>query len=60
MSYAEDFPEEFKKIKKMSNAEISRHAGVSQRNNHYCKDCFCCACLDELKRRQKKAKSVLL
>jgi hypothetical protein len=26
--------------------EVLRHAYVSLRNQHYCKECFTCACLD--------------
>ena len=29
--------------------ELWRHAKVSLDNRHYCKDCFCCACVDALK-----------
>jgi hypothetical protein len=28
--------------------ELKRHASVSTDNRHYCKDCFCCACVDFL------------
>ena len=35
-------------------AELRRHASVSNNNNHYCNDCFCCACVDIIKERYEK------
>lgn len=26
-------------------ADIKRHASVSTSNNHFCVECFCCACV---------------
>ena len=36
-------------LEEKGKSEIERHAMVSIRNRHYCRSCFCCACLDYLK-----------
>jgi hypothetical protein len=50
-------PEQFQQWKtearKLSIADLKRHASVSVRNNHYCHECFCCAALDVLKERRR-------
>jgi hypothetical protein len=33
-------------------ADLRRHASVSLNNRHTCKDCFCCACVEIIKRRE--------
>lgn len=38
---------------KLSDSELKRHASVSTNNKHECRDCFCCACVEELKRRKR-------
>jgi hypothetical protein len=35
--------------------EVIRHALVSTQNKHYCKECFCCACVDWLRMPMRKA-----
>lgn len=35
----------------LNDADLTRHASVSTSNEHYCTECFCCACVDELERR---------
>lgn len=40
----------------LPDAELQRHASVSTSNRHYCRDCFCCACVDELNRRRENRK----
>jgi hypothetical protein len=43
------------KVAHLSETELRRHALVSTNNRHYCTDCFCCACVDELNRRMSLA-----
>jgi len=49
--YKDTFPKEIEKIKVFPTKELFKHADVSLHNKHYCKECFCCACLDEVAKR---------
>lgn len=41
---------------KLTDAELERHALVSTRNRHVCRQCFCCACV-AVSRKRKLDKS---
>ena len=40
----------------LDGAELERHALVSVRNRHSCRECFCCACLHVLNFRERARK----
>lgn len=36
-------------------AEVRRHASVSTNHAHYCRACFCCACVDVVRANEPSA-----
>ena len=48
-SYCEPtWENQLREARKLSTADLRRHASVSTNNRHYCRECFCCACLTVL------------
>jgi hypothetical protein len=37
---------QLREARKLYGEELRKYANVSKDNNHRCKDCFCCACLE--------------
>ena len=49
------FEDQKAEARKLSDAELARHALVSKRNRHSCRMCFTCACVEVEKERRKGA-----
>lgn len=50
MRQSPNFRQWMAEARKLPWRELVRHAKVSHDNRHECRECFCCACLVEVRR----------